>query len=304
MGEEKETKKLKDSKTFKEQLEILKSRNMIIENEDECLKILSITNYYRLTAYALQYKVKDDYNNKISFNEMYQIYMFDKKLRNLIMEILEGIEISLRTYMAYSLAMKYGPEAHKKEEIFDDLNLYNGYVNFKGKHIKGLKDEINNAIYRRRMELFIRHYEDKYNGHFPIWVIVEVLSFGVLSRMYSNLKTEDKKIIARNGFSTSKFLLSGWMDNLSNMRNTCAHYGRLYNKKFKLISIHCRYKKFNLINNGLFAYILAIKELTLNKQEWTSFRTGLESLIDEYEEYIDLKLIDFPDNWKEILDTN
>lgn len=304
MGEEKHIKKLKDPKTFKEQLEILKSRNMIIENEDECLKILSRTNYYRLTAYALQCKVNDDYNNKISFNEMYQIYMFDKKLRNLIMEILEGIEVSLRTYMAYSLAMKYGPEAHEKEEVFDDLNSYKGYFNAQRKYVKGLKDEISSSIYSRRRELFIKHYKNEYDGHFPIWVIVEVLSFGVLSRMYSNLKTDDKKIIARGGFNTSESLLSGWVDNLSTMRNTCAHYGRLYNKKFTPISIHYRYKKFNLINNGLFVYILAIKELTLNKQEWIAFRTGLESLVDEYEEYIDLKLIDFPDNWKEIIDVN
>ncbi len=109
---------------------------MIVDNEEEAIKILKRTNYYRLTAYALQFKDGDNYNNKVSFETMYNLYKFDEKLRHLIMEILEGIEISLRTYMAYNLSIKYGAEAYTNQVIFKDIKSYTGYIDSNGGNIK------------------------------------------------------------------------------------------------------------------------------------------------------------------------
>lgn len=293
---------LKKPKTFEEQLKILEDRQMRIDDKEDAIKVLKTTNYYRLTVYALQFKKDDNYGNKIFFNDMYKLYKFDKRLRHLILEILESIEISLRTYMAYHLSIKYGAEAHKNSDLFKDKELYNGYDDIYGKHHKGLIEEIEFEIRNNKKELFVKHHLKKYKGHFPIWVAIELFSFGMLSKTYANLNTIDQKIISKNCFGTNNQLLESWLNNLSYIRNICAHYGRLYNKKMAIApKLHNKYCQYNIDLNRLFISILAIKELTMRTSEWEVFRTHLEALVEEFKDVIDLKLIGFPENWTEIL---
>ena len=154
----KKPKTLKQLKTFEEQLSILKNRHMIIENDQRAIKILAETNYYRLTAYALRFKKDDDYNNQITFDTMYKLYQFDKKLRNILLGILETIEISLRTYVAYSLSIEYGSEAHKNPDAFRNKEKYTGYKDKNGNYHRGLLDEIETEIFRNRKELSVKHH--------------------------------------------------------------------------------------------------------------------------------------------------
>ncbi|HFE9684151.1 Abi family protein [Clostridium perfringens] len=295
---------LKEPKTFEEQMEILKSRKMIIEDEENTIEILKRTNYYRLTAYALQCKSKDNTYNNISFNKMYKLYEFDKKLRHLILETLENIEISLRTYIAYNLSIKYGPEAHKCEEIFKDIDLYKGYYDEDGIYHNGLLDEIKNEERKNRNEPFVKHHIKIYDGKFPIWAVIEIFSFGMLSKMYKNLVVAEQKEISRKCFGTNNKLLESWLDTLSYIRNTCAHYGRLYNKKLPRIpKIHNKYNKFkdDLESNKLFVAILAIKELSKAINKYDIFKENLNKLINEYIDVIDLNILGFCENWEEIL---
>ena len=81
---------------------------------------MSIINYYRLTAYAIQFKVEDKYIGDIRFDTIYKLYNFDKKMKNIIIGALESIEISIRTYIAYTLAHKYGADSYTKSEIFEN----------------------------------------------------------------------------------------------------------------------------------------------------------------------------------------
>jgi abortive infection bacteriophage resistance protein len=292
---------LKEPKKFEEQLKILEDRKMIIEDKDEAIKILKSTNYYRFTAYALQFKRDNNYKNTVSFNNVYKLYKFDKRLRHLILEILESIEITVRTNMAYSLSIKYGSEA-LHPGIFKNKELYSGCDDIYGKSNKGLIEEIRLEIRNNSKELFVKHHLTKYEGHFPIWVTIEIFSFGMLSRTYANLNLIDQKEIAKNCFNINYQLLESWLKNLSCLRNICAHYGRLYNKVMSITpKIHTKYSKDNINLNGLYVSILAIKELTITESEWVVFRTQLKILIDEYLDVIDLNLIGFPKDWFEIL---
>lgn len=294
--------KLKDPKSFEDQLEILKSRNMKVEDDKKAIEVLRMANYYRITAYVLQFKNENGYIEGTSFNNMYQLYKFDKRLRHILLEILESIEISLRTYIAYHLSLKYGAEAHKNEEIFNCKEYYKGYDDEEGRHHNGLIDEIRSEINKNKKELFVKHHINKYKGHFPIWVIVELFSFEMLSKTYGNLILKDKKAIANGCFNINYKLLDSWLKHLSYTRNICAHYGRLYNKKMSITPIiHNKYKNDSLVFNRVFTTILCIKELTKNMSEWDSFKIQLETLIYEYKDVLDLELIGFPSNWSEIL---
>mgnify|MGYP000623335693 CR=1 FL=1 len=298
------TTKLKDPKTLDEQIQILKSRNMEIENEERAIEILKRTNYYRLTAYALQFKYKNQYNN-ITFDKMYKLYEFDMKLRHLILSVLENIEISLRTYIAYNLSLKYGAEAHNKEEIFKDINLHKGYYDEDGRYHNGLLDEIESEKRKKKNELFVKHHIKTYNGKFPIWAVVEIFSFGMLSKMYKNLVVAEQKEISRGCFNTNHQLLESWLDTLAYIRNTCAHYGRLYNKKLpKIPKIHSRYSQYkeDIEINKVFVAILALKELLTPINKYDEFKESLKSLIKEYINVIDLYTLGFIDKWEEILE--
>lgn len=163
--------------------------------------------------------------------------------------------------------------------------------------------EISKEIKRNYREPFVIHHKEKYNGKFPIWAVIELISFGALSRMYSNLKREDQRIVSRELLGLDYKLLVAGLLHLSYVRNICAHYGRLYNKKFVVFTrLHKKYSKYNVEGNSLLATILTIKELMPNKDEWEVFKIQLEALIEENENIIDLKLIGFLESWKEILE--
>lgn len=296
---------LKDPKTLKEQVEILKARKMIIEDEDRAIEVLKRTNYYRLTAYALQFKSKENEYKGVTFNQMYKLYEFDKKLRNLLLVALEDIEITLRTYTAYNLSIKYGAEAYKNEEIFKNIDLHKGYYDESGKYHNGLLDEIESEKRKNRNEPFVKHHIKIYNGKFPIWAVIEIFSFGMLSKMYKNLVVAEQKEISRECFNTNNLLLESWLDILSYIRNTCAHYGRLYNKKLPRVpKVHNKYNKYKkyLETNKLFVAILAIKEILISINKYEEFKVNLKDLINEYIDVIDLNILGFNEKWEEILE--
>jgi len=283
---------LKQPKTFDEQLNILKERGIIIEDRESAKRVLNTINYYRLTAYAIQFKSENKYVGSIKFDTIHKLYNFDKKMKNLMIGALESIEISTRTYIAYTLAHKYGADSYTKSEIFEDE-----------KYHAGLMNEIEKVIKRNCREPVVIHHNDKYNGKFPIWAIIELISFGTLSRMYSNLKREDKRIVSRELLGLDYKLLVAGLLHLSYVRNICAHYGRLYNKKLVVFTkLHKKYNQYNIEGNSLFATMLSIKELMPNKDEWIIFKIQLEDLLEENKDIVDLNLIGFPENWKEILE--
>jgi abortive infection bacteriophage resistance protein len=281
--------KVKKPTTFKEQVELLKRRNLIIEEEKEAIGILKRINYYRLSAYMLTYKNDDTFNGKVSIKDIYNLYEFDKKLRNLFLAVLETIEISFRTHIAYLIAHKYGAVGYKD------------YKNFKNKEyhekiLKSLQEEID-----RSNELFVEHYKNKYEGVFPIWVAVELISFGQLSKLYSNLEDEDQDNIAKEYYGTKGRFVRTWLYSLSTFRNICAHYGRIYNRKLVITpKLFSKDKKRGIKNNTVFAIIFVIGRLLKDVDEWTSFVTNLAALIEQYV-IVDLECLGFPENWEEIL---
>lgn len=284
--------KLKEPKTFEEQIEILKNRNLIINNEILAKKVLSTTNYYRFTVYGLHLKKDNKFIDGTTFEFVYGLYNFDKKLRHLLMGALETIEISFRTYIAYTLAHEYKALGYLNENNFKIKEYHKRFM------VELHKEEYN----YNKNELFIQHHINKYQGKLPIWVAVEIMSFGIISRVYGNLKTEDRSKMANDFIGINHHVVNSWIISLTELRNACAHYSRVYNKNFvKTPDIHKKYSKCNLDKDKLFTRILAMKYLVPHEEEWKEFLKELKNLIDTYKECINLDLIGFPNNWNEIL---
>lgn len=283
---------LKPPTTFKEQVQILSERGLIIEDEDFAINILSSINYYRFTAYLLPFKncATNRYKSDTSFNHIYRIYEFDRKLKSLIMSAIEPIEILVRTKLAYFHAHKYGAEGYISSDNCDNPRWHDKFIK-----------EFQETIQKQNKALFVRHHIEKYGNRLPIWVATETFSFGMLSKFYSNMKPEDRKHIAKYFFNTGPEHLRSWLVCLAGLRNLCAHYMRLYFHRFVNFPKLPR-GPYQLRSEKVFDIIYIMKFLYLDHNKWVNgFVYPLESLIESYSEDIDLKYIGFPENWVSLL---
>lgn len=285
---------MKPATTYEKQIEILASRGLQIENHEAAIQMLRGVNYYRFTAYALTYKNNrtNTYNDSISFEHIMTIYKFDKKMRHLLLEHLETIEIAFKTHIAYTHAHNYSPLAYKNPDYFGDPEYHSEFIQSLNRYLKDNRDE-----------LFVKHYIKKYNKQFTIWIIVEILPFSALSKLFKNLNNEDKKLISKEYYDVSSIYIESWLRSLSNLRNICAHHSRLYDKTFKIApKLRIFEGEIDLPNStSLFALIIVLKKL-LPERDARIFSTELNALIEEYSKAINLNMIGFPQNWFEQLD--
>jgi abortive infection bacteriophage resistance protein len=278
---------LKQPTTYRQQLEKLRSRGCIVSDVSSCEKILSKINYYRLSAYFLPFK-KDDgtYLPGTDFNTVYQIYEFDRKLRNLLFAVIEEIEVHLRAIFAYHHAHKYGTLGYM------DATNYNKKHN----HDR-FKELIDNEIKKNQKVLFVQHHATHYGGQFPVWAIMELFTFGMLSYFYGDLPVTDQKQIARITFRTVPKNLISWLRCCTDLRNICAHYGRLYFRLFSAVpaSIPDLEKS---TERRLFGAVMALRVLYPDMDKWDKeIRPELCSLIEAYSSVIHLEHIGFPAEW-------
>lgn len=283
---------LKKATTYDEQLDLLEKRGVVIDNPDFCKSVLENINYYRLMAYFLPFKQDDNtYIPGTNFNCVYRIYEFDRKLRRILFSALEEVEISIRAKFAYYHAHKYGPIG------------YLDASNFSAQHNKQKFDvEIQREIKSNSKALFVKHHLKKYEGVFPIWVITELFTFGMLSRFYADMKPEDRKYISRRIYGTTDTNVKSWLRCCSDLRNICAHYGRLYYRIFPAVPAGFDGIFSNAKLRRLWGSILALKCLFMDSKKWNNeFIPALSALIEEYTDCIDLYHLAFPNDWEEQL---
>ncbi|MBM3700689.1 MAG: Abi family protein [Actinobacteria bacterium] len=283
---------LKLPKTIEEQISLLRSRNIIIKDTDEVKFFLENNNYYRLMGYAFQFKSnKEVYRPGTNINAIIGIYNFDKFLRHIIIQQLEDFEISFRTKLAYYLSHQYGSECYLKKDIFLDQRLYFDFINTIEKNIK---QSVN--------EQFVKHHFSKYDGRFPFWVLIEILSFSVVSKLFKNLNNSDRNYFSKHYYNYDAEFVENWIHHFSVLRNTCAHYGRIYNKNLLPILKFLKEDK-NKFNKTfkIFDSLFILKKVCFNNTMWIDFLKKLENLLSEYGSCINLELIGFPDKYLSIL---
>lgn len=281
---------LKQPTTYTEQIAKLRERGCVIENDALCEQILRQINYYRLTAYFLPFRQNDHYQPGLTIERVYRIYEFDRKMRTLLLSVAEEIEIYLRTQLAYFHAHTYGAVGYKEPD------------NFNQRHNSEKFQKLwETAVEDNKGAQFVKHHIEKYGGVFPIWVLIELFSFGMLSHFYADLKAADQRKIANQSFGVLDKELTSWLKCCSELRNICAHYGRLYYRKMPSIPKRNSAELYDM-NQRLFSHILVLKYLYQSADKWNnSFLEPLSALIAEYSSDIELDHIGFPDNWEDLL---
>lgn len=211
-----------------DQIELLKRRGMIVGDDAQARHYLNFISYYRLRAYWLPFEVPAANNGDhafrdgTTFEDVLTLYIFDRELRLLVLDAIERVEVALRAQWAHHMAMTYGPHGYLEQGHYSVIRHH-------AKDVTALEKEFN-----RSEDTFAIHYRDKYTSPKlpPVWMAAEVMSFGLLSKFYGNLRTRaDRKAIA-DPFALDEAVVTSFAHHISTVRNICAHHGRLWNKRF------------------------------------------------------------------------
>ena len=216
--------------TIPQQIIKLKERGLLLGDEARVTQYLNGIGYYRLSAYFLPFIDRNENQTNhcfladTEFEQVLQLYIFDRKLRLIVMEAMERIEVAIRTQWANELTVSDNDaHAYMKPELFKDPWKHQ-------KNMAKVAGELSGSS-----ETFVTHYLSKYKQPYlpPTWAMAETLSFGSLSHWYAN--TADNKAkgrIAKSVGIPTVETMEGVLHALTLVRNTCAHHSRLWNRQF------------------------------------------------------------------------
>ncbi len=304
----------KTFKTLDQQINILKEKGLVINDIDFAKKVLFKENYFFLSGYRYLFMTKykeKKFNDGTTFDELYSVFLFDRHIRNLMFKNILIIENNIKSIMSYQLSKKYGfkekdylnpdnftKDPMREKQVYDVLGKMKRQIRVNGKQ-----------------HTATQHYMFNY-GYIPMWILVKVLSFGLISELYLILKNEDKEAIS-NFYEIDTEEMGTYLNLLSNFRNICAHEDILYDHRTqRLISdTEFHYKLdipkdeegiYKFGKNDLFAMVIILKQM-LEKDEFIDFLRELEYEINLLDSRVNtvplnsiLNRIGFPDNWFEI----
>lgn len=302
-------------KTLDEQIQILQYKGLVINDIDKAKGILFRENYFFVSGYRHLFmrSMKDNtFIPGTTFEELYAAFVFDRRIRNIMFKYILVIENNMKSIISYQLSKKYG---FKEKDYLNPKNFTQDGIKVR---------QVNDVLNKMKRQIRVNgkqhtatlHYLSNY-GYIPMWILVKVLSFGIISELYNILKAEDSYSIAEY-YNLQPETLSIYLSILSNYRNVCAHEDILYEHRTQRHIPDCRYHylldiemtddEYNYGKNDLFALIIIMKQM-LQENEFHDFiyEIGYEiDVLDGKVEVVPLDLImnkiGFPNNWRDIAD--
>lgn len=286
----------KPSLDINQQVNLLLSRGMQGDPAYMASK-LTLVSYYRLSAYWRIYRNADDtFHSSPEFEHIWHLYMFDRKLRLLVMDAIERIEIALRSRLAYHHSQAYGPFGYAYDpSSMPTLNRYT----------TDLFAEIDRQLNMSRapfIEHFKRHYSDNH-AYPPIWMTVEVVSYGTLVNIYRCIPGKIKKAIASE-FDVASPVFESWANTLRPIRNICAHHARLWNTTVTSPPVvpyarnSPQWHSPHPFNNAKMYSVLTVCKWCLDAISPSSnWKNRVFGLFNEFPD-VPVNYMDIPDNWQ------
>jgi abortive infection bacteriophage resistance protein len=286
----------KPSLTYSNQLQQLIDRGLIVENVGKALHLLESVSYYRISGYwypLLADKQLHTFKEGSTFETAFQLYCFDRELRLLINSELEKIEVAVRAKMIYVLSQKFGGH------WFQNLALFKDPIKFQTQILNKLKEEC-----ERSDEEFIKAFYEKYADPLPpSWMIMEIVSFGTLSKLYSQLAPGKEKRDIAHHFGLPDSVFSTWLHSIVYLRNVCAHHSRLWNRGLSIKpqspnSPRKVWLKNREVRTDKAYFALSMtKYLLQTVNPKSTFTAKFVRLVNKYPN-VDVKAMGFPDDWE------
>ena len=304
----------KTFKTLDEQIQILKDRGLVIDDVEKAKNILLRENYFFINGYRHLFMKSSKDNTFIygtTFEELYAMFVFDRRVRNIFFKNLLIIENNMKSLISYQLSKKYG---FKENEYLNPKNFSKDPIK-----IRQVRDVLNKVKRQIRVNgkqhSATMHYITNY-GYIPLWILVKVLSFGIIAELYDILDDSDQREIAKM-YGIEVKTLAIYLSILSNYRNLCAHEDILYDYRTQKVIPDTRYHyllnidmtdgEYNYGKNDLFSVVIILKYL-LTENEFRDFLNEIGFEIDMLGGKTNtlpvnsfLNKMGFPDNWRDII---
>ena len=303
----------KEFKTLDEQISILEYKGLIIKDKEYARTVLLRENYFFLNGYRHLFMKSQNERKFIegtTFEEVYSLFLFDRQFRNIIFKNLLIIENNIKSIIAYQLSSKYGyrESEYLKPNTFTTAPEKSRQVN---DLIRKMKRQVRTNAPQHSATM---HYLHNY-GYIPLWVLVKVLSFGIVSEMFSILKREDQISIANN-YGIDADVLANYLPILANYRNLCAHEDIVFENKtqriledtiyHKMLGIQKEDDEYVYGKNDIFALVMIIKQL-LTPVEFKNLTEEINHALENLEYNLNtitiVKVLDrmgFPENWHDL----
>ena len=289
----------KPSTSIEEQIALLRSRGLVIANEDRARHYLRFLGYYRLSGYALPFQV--NYNADGShrfldgtcFEDILDLYVFDRKLRLAVMDAVERIEVAFRAQFSQTMC-----ELHGSHWFMDATHFTPRYRH--DRFIERIKDDIGYDESRAAMrQTFIKHYYNKYGDPKlpPSWMVFEALTFGAVSQAFKGLTRPNQKPVAKV-FGLDAAVLASWLHALSYLRNLAAHHQRLWNRTYTIKPIQAKQYAAELQDTTRFyAQAVMVEAILKTVSPRTHWGQRLADLLAEHPN-VRADRLGFPADWR------
>lgn len=292
----------KDFKDYPQLIQILKNRGLTFTDEEKAIKFLKQVHYYRLSAYFIPFQhpkdsdQKDIFKDNVTFEDIQELYCFDSELRELFFSYVGNFEIILRAQLSHIHAKRYSPfgyienpQSLKRELRNKDIFLFYEFISQANKEKK------------RSGEEFIKHIKEKYEiDDLPIWALVEILSFGAMSKLFKLMQlTEQLEFLDFLKMKNIRVkVFENWLETLAYVRNICAHHGRLWNKN--LVKKFKEDTKYPFLNQAvqrdkIFFALSVLAEILKD----SSIKEGFKALLAKYPK-ISTKSMGVPHCWESL----
>ena len=284
--------------TLVEQIDLLKRRGLIIDDEAEAVAVLERISYFRLASYwrpMEQDKVLHVFKPNSHFSNVLTLYRFDSELKSLVFNSIQRIEIAVRTRMIQQFSMKYGSFWFMDKQLFTSEEIFQ-------KNLAGLRNSVERSIEDFVLEHFQR-YDDPDMP--PAWKSLELATLGILSRMYSNFADNAvKKQVARSFTIPQHEFMRNWLENLTIIRNVCAHHARLWNRSF-VIQLRLPHhlsgswiSDFSFPEERLYPQLCCIAYWLRAIDQQSTFVADFKALLQKYPT-VDAAAMGFPKGWRQ-----
>lgn len=300
-------------RTLDEQVDIFRKRGLTINDDVRVREILFRENYFFISGYRHLFTIpgnKDRYLEGTKFEELYATFVFDRRIRNTFFKNILIVENNIKSIISYQLSKKYGV---REKDYLDSSNFSSD--NLKSRQVYDVLNKVKRQIrINGNKHTATYHYMNNY-GYIPLWILVKVLSFGIMSEFYDIMKYEDKEEIA-GIYNLDVDTMKIYLSLLSNFRNVCAHEDILYDHRTqRVIPDSIYHKKLEIEQNDegyiygkndLFSLVIILKVM-LTKREFNEMIDEIKKFVELLDEEIDvvpletiLNRIGFPSNWYSI----
>jgi abortive infection bacteriophage resistance protein len=280
------------------QLALLQQRGMIVADQARAEHYLRFIGYYRLSGYWFPFQHRDGspahdhFRPGTDFETVLDRYVFDRRLRVLIMDAAERIEVAARTAISNHLSERFGPHWYLNPARFVASFDHTDFL-------RRVRQEAGIIPFNRHKQPdFIRHYLQKYEGPFepPSWMVFELLPFGSVSIVFAKLLDAEKKAISAD-FALPRDRLQSWLHAASHLRNLCAHHSRVWNREFGVAPSVAKSERHHVTQPKRFYNQAVAIQTLLNKISGdTHWADRLKALLAEHP-IVPIQLMGFPANW-------